>query len=224
MEKYPTKVRPPSTQPLLGGGAITHTSVHNVGNDTYLPVGRIVAIGASAGGIHCLHEVLPQLPLIPDCCILVVVHLAPLHRSYLPQILGRNGSWTVKQAQDGETIRTGVIYIAPPDLHLVLSGDRLQLLSSAHVRLNRPSVDVLFKSVAEERGTAAIGVLLSGAGRDGSEGLRSLKKLGARTIVQDPAEAMFPSMPFHGIETGCADFVIEARLIALKISSLCAQG
>jgi chemotaxis response regulator CheB len=191
---------------------------------TESPVARIVAMGASAGGIHSLRELLPQLPLIPDCCILIVVHLAPLHRSFLPQILGRRGSWTVKQAQDGEMIRAGVVYIAPPDLHLVLSGNRLQLLSSAHVRMQRPSVDVLFKSVAEERGAAAIGVLLSGAGRDGSDGLRLLKELGGSTIVQDPAEAMFPSMPFHGIETGCADFVMEARLIAPKISSLCSQG
>lgn len=188
-----------------------------------IPVSRIVAIGASAGGIHSLREFLPQLPLIPDCCVLIVVHLAPLQRSFLPQILGRNANWTVKQAEDGETICAGVVYIAPPDLHLVLSGDRLQLLASAHVSLQRPSVDVLFKSVAEERGAAAIGVLLSGAGRDGSDGLRSLKQLGACTIVQDPAEAMFPSMPFHGIETGCADFVIQARLIAPKISSLCSQ-
>ncbi len=191
---------------------------------TKIPVSRVVAIGASAGGIHTLREFLPLLPPIPDCCVLIVVHLAPLHRSFLPQILGRHGSWSVKQAEDGETIRSGVIYIAPPDFHLVLSGDRLRLLSSAHVRMQRPSVDVLFKSVAEERGAAAIGVLLSGAGRDGCDGLRSLKKLGAWTIVQEPAEAMFPSMPFHGIETGCADFVMQAHLIAPKISSLCSQG
>lgn len=187
-------------------------------------VGRIIAIGASAGGIRSLRDVLPDLPIIPDCCILVVVHLAPTQKSFLPDVLRRGGRWTMKQAQDGETIRAGVVYIAPPDLHLVLSGNRLRLLSSAHVRMQRPSVDVLFNSVAEERGTGAIGVLLSGAGRDGSDGLRSLKKLGAWTIVQDPDEAMFPSMPFHGIETGCADFVMQARLIAPKISSLCSQG
>ena len=188
------------------------------------PVGRIIAIGASAGGIHTLREFLPQLPVIPNCCLLIVIHLAPAHKSFLPDVLRRCGPWNVEQAQDGETIRAGVVYIAPPDLHLVLSGNRLQLLSSAHVRMQRPSVDVLFNSVAEERGAAAIGVLLSGAGRDGSDGLRSLKKLGAWTIVQDPAEAMFPSMPFHGIETGCADFVMQAHLIAPKISSLCSQG
>src|SRR5579884_1408246 len=79
-----------------------------------IPVSRIVAIGASAGGIHSLREFLPQLPLIPDCCVLIVVHLAPLQRSFLPQILGRNANWTVKQAEDGETICAGVVYIAPP--------------------------------------------------------------------------------------------------------------
>lgn len=213
-----------TTLPLLDRGAMTQLSVRDNGRGVAAPVERIVAIGASAGGINTLREVLPHLPMIPNCCVLVVVHLAPAHRSFLPEILRRAGSWTVKHAQDGETACEGVIYIAPPDLHLVLSGDRLQLLSSGHVRLQRPSVDVLFKSVAEERGAAAIGVLLSGAGQDGSEGLRLLKKLGASTIVQDPAEALFPSMPFHGIETGCADFIMQARLIAPKISSLCAQG
>jgi two-component system chemotaxis response regulator CheB len=209
---------------LLGGGAMTQLRVLASPGRANAPVGRIVAIGASAGGIHSLREILPQLPIIPDCCVLVVVHLAPTHKSFLPEIFQRSGKWKVKQAHDGETMRAGTVYIAPPDLHLVLSGNRLQLLSSAHVRMQRPSVDVLFKSVAEERGTAAIGVLLSGAGRDGSDGLRSLKKLGAWTIVQDPAEAMFPSMPFHGIETGCADFVMAVRLIAPKISSLCSEG
>ena len=92
------------------------------------------------------------------------------------------------------------------------------------VQMHRPSVDVLFQSLAKQRRLRAIAVLLSGSGRDGAEGLRSMKLSGASTIVQDPAEAMFPSMPAHGIETGCADFVIPARSIAPKISMLCAEG
>jgi len=184
-------------------------------------VNRVIAIGGSAGGIDGLQAILPQLPPLLNSCVLIVVHLAQGRQSFLPQILRRNARWQVQHAQDCEVLCAGVAYVAPPDLHLVLSGNSLQLLPSAAVRMSRPSVDVLFESVARECGASAIGVLLSGAGRDGSEGLRALKLAGARTIVQDPAEAMFPSMPFHGIETGCAEFVMQLKCIAPKIFSLC---
>ena len=188
------------------------------------PLVCVVAIGASAGGINGLLQVLPDLPLIPNCCLLIVVHLDPKFRSFLPQVLGRSARWGVKQAEEGESLREGVAYIAPPDFHLVLSGGRLHLSSTGPVQMHRPSVDVLFQSLAKQRRFRTIAVLLSGSGRDGAEGLRSMKLSGASTIVQDPAEAMFPSMPTHGIETGCADFVIPARSIAPKISMLCAEG
>ena len=188
------------------------------------PLVRVVAIGASAGGIKGLLEVLPDLPVIANCCLLIVVHLDPRFKSFLPDILRRNANWNVKQAEEGELLCAGVAYIAPPNFHLVLSGGRLHLASTGLVQWHRPSVDVLFESLARQKGLRMIAVLLSGSGRDGSEGLRSMKRSGASTIVQDPAEAMFPSMPEHGIETGCADFVIPARSIAPKISMLCAQG
>src|SRR5437763_8840022 len=185
---------------------------------------RIVAIGSSAGSIRCLLQVFAELPLIPNCCVLMVVHLFPRGKSLLPQILRRSTRWKVKRAEDSAPIHTGIVYVAPPDLHLVLSKNRLHLLSSSPVRLQRPSVDVLFESVARQHRSGTIGVLLSGAGRDGSDGLRLMKLSGAKTIVQDPAEALFPSMPTHVVDTGCADFVIPASSIEPKISSLCAPG
>src|SRR5438270_8555490 len=186
--------------------------------------GRVIAIGASAGGIKGLIEILPKLPLIPNCCLLIVVHLDPAAKSFLAEILGRVAHWRMKQAQDGELICAGVAYVAPPGFHLVLARSHLHLLSSALVRLSRPSVDVLFESVARECGAKAIAVLLSGSGKDGSEGLRSMKMSGASTIVQDPSEAVFSSMPAHAVATGCADFIIPLRSIAPQISLLCAQG
>jgi len=186
--------------------------------------GRVIAIGASAGGIKGLIEILPKLPLIPNCCLLIVVHLHPAAKSFLAEILSRFAHFEMKQAQDGEPICAGVAYIAPPDFHLVLDGNCVRLRSSALVRLHRPSVDVMFESVAREQGPKAIAVLLSGSGQDGSDGLRSMKMSGASTIVQDPAEAMFSSMPAHGVATGCADFIIPLRSIGAQISLLCAQG
>ena len=188
------------------------------------PLVCVVAIGASAGGINGLMQLLPDLPLLPNVCLLIVVHLDPRSKSFLPNILGRNAHWEVKQAEEGELLRPGVAYIAPPNFHLVLEGGRLHLSTSGPVQMHRPSVDVLFESLAKQKNFKMIAVLLSGSGRDGSEGLRSMKLSGASTIVQDPADSMFPSMPEHGIETGCADFVMPARSIAPKISMLCAQG
>jgi two-component system chemotaxis response regulator CheB len=129
----------------------------------------------------------------------------------------------VKLAEEGERLQPGVAYIAAPDFHLVISGDKIHLSSAEPVQMQRPSVDVLFASVAKEQGSRCIGVLLSGGGCDGSAGLRHMKSVGGSTIVQDPADAMFPSMPEHGIQTGCADFVISAATMATKISMLC-QG
>jgi len=175
----------------------------------------VVAIGASAGGINGLLQLLPHLPVIPNVSLLIVVHLDPRSKSFLAQILGRNAHWQMKQAEEGELLRAGVAYIG---------GGRLHLTSSGPVQMHRPSVDVLFESLAKQKRLKMIGVLLSGSGRDGSKGLRSMKLSGASTIVQDPADSMFPSMPEHGIETGCADFVVPARSIGTQISMLCAQG
>ena len=188
------------------------------------PLVCVVAIGASAGGINGLMQLLPGLPLIPNVCLLIVVHLHPRSKSFLPHILGRNAHWQVKQAEEAELLRAGVAYIAPPDFHLLLKHGRLHLSSSGPVQMQRPSVDVLFESLAKQKYLKTIAVLLSGSGRDGSQGLRSMKLSGASTIVQDPADSMFPSMPAHGIETGCADFVVPMRSIAPKISMLCGQG
>jgi two-component system chemotaxis response regulator CheB len=185
---------------------------------------KIVAIGASAGGINILLKLLTALSPETNCCLLIVLHLGSNSKSVLPDILRRGGRWKVQQASSGDEIEAGVAYIAPPDFHLVLAGKKLQLKSTAAVDMHRPSVDVLFKSVADECGALGLGVLLSGSGRDGSVGLKLMKLAGGQTIVQDPADALFPWMPTHGIETGCADFVIPSDSIARKISSLCARA
>jgi two-component system chemotaxis response regulator CheB len=185
---------------------------------------KIVAIGASAGGINILLKLLSALSPATNCCLLIVLHLGTRATSVLPDILRRGGRWKVRQACSEDEVEAGMAYIAPPNFHLVISGKRLHLRDTAAVDTHRPSVDVLFKSVADECGAMGICVLLSGSGRDGSEGLKLIKLAGGQTIVQDPADALFPWMPTHGIETGCADFVIPSDSIARKISALCARA
>src|SRR5262249_4219881 len=107
--------------------------------------------------------------------------------------------------------------------HITIEDSRLHLQSTPPVRLQRPSVDVLFASMAGALGEKSVGIILSGSGKDGSEGLRLLKKAGGITMVQDPLEAAFPSMPNHGINTGCVDFIVPVEAIAQHIAELCSK-
>lgn len=128
---------------------------------------------------------------------------------------------TVRQAQDGEPICDGVVYIAPPDWHLLSEPGNVRLLRTPAVRFHRPSVDLLFESVAVSHGRHAIAVVLSGSGNDGSTGLRAVKMAGGRTIVEDPSKAEFSSMPYAAIATGCVDMVLPQDRIGRALVELC---
>jgi two-component system, chemotaxis family, protein-glutamate methylesterase/glutaminase len=114
-----------------------------------------------------------------------------------------------------------MVYIAPPNAHLTVVDNKLRLGLEPPVDLHRPSIDLLFGSIADEFKERSIGILLSGAGHDGSDGLRLVKAAGGSTLVQDPREASFSSMPEHGIDTGCVDYVDPVREIAARLSNLC---
>jgi len=181
----------------------------------------VIGIGASAGGISSLIQLLPSVPQSLPACFVVVLHLAPDHKSYLADILGRNCNMPVKEAQNNELLREGVVYIAPPNAHITVVNNRLRLGLEPPVHMHRPSIDVLFESIADEFKERGIGILLSGAGCDGSDGLRRVKAAGGSTLVQDPREASFASMPEHGRDTGCADYVVPVKEIAAQLSNLC---
>ena len=166
-------------------------------------------------------ELLSFIPADLPACLLVVLHLAPHHKSYLAEILQRHSCMVVKEAQDNDRLRAGVVYIAPPNAHVTVVGNKLRLNLKPPVDLHRPSVDVLFESIAGVFKKRSIGVILSGKGQDGSEGLRLLKAAGGWTVVQDPREASFSSMPTHGIDTGCVDYVASIKDLAARLSALC---
>ena len=182
---------------------------------------RVIGIGASAGGIASLTKLLSSVPKTLPACFVVVLHLAPGHKSYLADILGRACKMRVKEAQNDELLRAGVVYIAPPDSHVTVIDHRLRLGLGPPLHMHRPSIDVLFQSIADEFKERGIGIILSGAGHDGSDGLRLVKAAGGSTLVQDPREASFASMPEHGIDTGCADYVVPVTEIAARLSNLC---
>jgi two-component system chemotaxis response regulator CheB len=185
-----------------------------------VPQFDVVAVGASAGGVEALHVVVSSLPATFPAAVLIVQHMDPRHKSLLAGLLGRRCLLTVKQASDGEPIRSGVVYIAQPNSHLIVSAEQLRLTDSGLVHFSRPSIDLLFESVAASYGDRAIGVILSGSGVDGASGLRAVKEKGGTTIVQDPASAAHAGMPQAARATGCVDFTLPLEDIGPALMSL----
>lgn len=180
----------------------------------------LIAVGASAGGFMALTEILrPLPPNFPG--IVVVQHLDPTHKSHLASLLVRKTSRQVKQAQHGEPILPGLVYIAPPDEHLLVGPGKIQLAHSQLVHFSRPSIDLLFESVAGMYGSRSIGVILSGSNSDGAVGMRAIKEAGGATLAQDPTTADFKTMPQAAIATGCIDFVVSITKMGDVLRDLC---
>ncbi len=181
---------------------------------------KIIALGASAGGFGSISHVLGSLPGNLPCGVLVVQHLSPDHKSLMADLLVRRTSMKVHQAVDGERIVPGVVYIAPPGQHLLAEPGSVRLLRTPEVHFHRPSIDLLFESVAVNYGRFAIAVVLSGSGNDGASGLRSVKMAGGTTVAEDPTSAEFNSMPYAAIATGCVDMVLSASKIGEALVGL----
>ena len=181
----------------------------------------IVAIAASAGGLEALSELLAAVPARSGMSYLVVQHLDPTHESLLSEILNKKVSIPVRQAQEGERVEPDHVYVIPPNTALTLKADdRLHLSPRAHGRERHLPGDILFRSLAEIRAESAIGVVLSGGDSDGASGIEAIKHAGGITFAQSPESAKFPGMPKHAIETGCVDFVLSPKAIALELSRL----
>jgi two-component system chemotaxis response regulator CheB len=170
---------------------------------------EIVAIAASAGGIGAIRKVVGVLPADFAAPILVVQHIDPRHESLMAQILQRQTSLKVSEAQQGVVIEAGHLYVAPPDRHLLVEpGGVLNLTRTELVHFVRPSADLLFESVAAGYGARAIAVVLSGSGSDGASGIQAIKQKGGTTIAQDQETSEVFGMPGAAVATGCVDFVL----------------
>jgi two-component system chemotaxis response regulator CheB len=186
-----------------------------------LPDFDIVALAASAGGLTALIEVLSDLPINFRVPIVVVQHLDPRHPSLMAEILGRRTPLKVIQAKQGDKLIPGVVYIAPPDNHLLVNSDGTASLSQSEmVHFLRPSADLLFESVAASYEERTIAVVLTGTGSDGAMGVEAIKKMGGTVIVQDDKSAEFPGMPSSAIKTGDVDFVLPLTEISSALITL----
>jgi two-component system, chemotaxis family, protein-glutamate methylesterase/glutaminase len=176
-------------------------------------------MGASAGGIEALSEILPRLQGVLS--VIVVVHLPPDKPSLMVRIFADRCSLQVKEAEDKEPIASGTIYFAPPDYHVLIEKNlHLALALDQPVHHSRPSIDVLFSSAADALGAHACAVLLSGANRDGAAGLAAIQGAGGTTVVQDPATALSAEMPSAALALCRPRYVLPAQAIAPLLNRL----
>ena len=180
----------------------------------------VVGIGASAGGLEALKKLVQNLASDIEIACIVVQHLDPSHESLLPEILSKETQLKVLEAKEGEEIRVRQIYTIPPNSSLVVSDGRLHLAPRQETTGLFLPVNQLFESLAENYGHRAIGVVLSGTGSDGTEGIVAIKSGGGTTFVQDEQSAKFDSMPHSAIATGAVDFVLPPKEIGVQLGTL----
>ncbi len=183
----------------------------------------ILAIGASAGGVQALIKLAgafrPDLP----AAVLVTLHLSSQFRSSLDELLMRVGPLPAAFAADGERLRKGRIYIAPPDRHLLIDGERIVLGAGPRENNSRPAIDPMLRSAAVCCCDRTIGVVLTGTLGDGASGLWAVKQCGGITVVQDPRAAAFPEMPQTALELAGPDHVVDLEHMPALLDSLVHQ-
>ncbi|HEY0683122.1 MAG TPA: chemotaxis response regulator protein-glutamate methylesterase [Steroidobacter sp.] len=187
---------------------------------------RIIAIGASTGGTEAIREVLESLP--PDApAVVISQHIPAAFSKPFAERMNRSSAMSVCEASDGQYILPGHVYIAPGDQHLLVERDgaryRCRLSNGPHVNRHRPSVDVMFRSVAQNVGPNAVGVILTGMGDDGARGLKEMLDAGASTIAQDEATSVVWGMPGAAVKLGSAQHVLPLHRVASEMLQLTAD-
>jgi len=173
-----------------------------------------IVIGASAGGLHALTCILKPLPVNYPLPVIVVQHRAKDERSLLEEVMQQKCTIGIKQADEKEEIRNGIVYFAPPNYHLLVeSNGTFSLSYDAPVNFSRPSIDVLFETAAEVFKQRLLGIILTGANKDGARGIQKIRNLGGTTIAQDPETADYPEMPKAAINTGAVQHILTPDAI-----------
>lgn len=183
----------------------------------------IIVIGASAGGVEALRALAEGLDADLPASLFVVLHVPPNTTSHLPEILDRAERLVARHAVDGEAILPGRIYVAPPDRHLLVERDRVRVVEGPTENRHRPAIDPLFRSAARAYGSRVVGVVLTGALDDGTAGLLAIKRRGGIAVVQDPSDALYPSMPRSALEYVEVDHVAPLAEIPALLASLVAN-
>ena len=188
---------------------------------------RIIAVGASTGGTEAIRELLAEMPADAPP-IVISQHIPAAFSKSFAERMNRSSAMAVCEAQHGQQILPGHAYIAPGDRHLLVERDGARYLcrlsNGPHVNRHRPSVDVMFRSVAQNVGPNAVGVLLTGMGDDGARGLKEMLEAGAGTIAQDEASSVVWGMPGSAVKLGAATHVLPLQQIARQVLTLVAAA
>lgn len=180
----------------------------------------IIVVGASAGGVSAVETLINSLPRDLNAAVFVVIHVMATAESMLPRIFSRNGNIPVLQAGNNMKIEHGTVYVAPPDFHLILDPDHMQLWRGPRESNHRPAINALFRSASSSFGKRVIGIVMTGMLDDGSAGLWWIKKNGGIAIVQDPKTAAFPEMPNSALSYVAADYVLRVEEMGPLLSKL----
>lgn len=181
---------------------------------------KAIVMGTSAGGLDALASLLGGLPSDFPLPVLVVQHRAPDYGNLLEEVFQKHCEINIKQADEKEEIKPGVVYIAPPDYHLLVEADEtLSLSHDKKVLFSRPPINVLFETAALAYKESLIGIILTGSNRDGADGVQLIHQYGGLTIAQNPSQAAFPQMPLASIQTGAIDYswdILEIKTFLLN--------
>jgi two-component system chemotaxis response regulator CheB len=211
-----SQARPPSTSTACARSLAPHTKE--------VKAQRIITIGASSGGVPALQSIIQGLPRDLPAAVCVVVHIAPDSPGMMPRLISKGSTLRAKHAVDGEELAPGHIYVAPPDQHLLIEpSGQMRLARGPRENRFRPAVDPLFRSAAHAYGPRVVGVVLSGVLDDGTAGLWAVKDRGGVAIVQDPKEAIVPSMPLSALRHVEVDHCAPAFEIGPLLARLAAD-
>ncbi|RYC28937.1 chemotaxis protein CheB [Lichenibacterium minor] len=181
----------------------------------------LVVIGASRGGLEALNQLASGLTIDFPAAVLIVLHTSPDSPRMFARIMGQHTPLSVEYAEQGGNILPGHILFAPPDRHMVVFDEGfIGLHAGPKVHHSRPAADVLFRSAAEVYGPRVIGVVLTGGDGDGTDGLRAIKAAGGISVVQEPDEAIDPSMPRSALQGGSPDYRVPLDEMAELLTRL----
>src|SRR6266571_2488172 len=200
--------KPGMAVPSRAGAAATPPSKHAF---------PIVGIGASAGGLEAFSELLSNLPVEPTMAFVLIQHLDPKHPRILSDILSRTTRMSVVEAKHGMRVEPGHVYVMPPNARMTIAGEVLHLGPRSDDRGPQLPIDHFLRSLAEDLGSRAIGVILSGSASDGALGLKAIKAEGGITFAEAPQSAKFDGMPRSAMASGAVDFVLPPKAIAQEL-------
>jgi len=185
-----------------------------------MPTKDIVAIGASAGGVEAFQRLCASLPADFPASLFVTQHLSASAKSVLPQLLDRAGPLPASSPRDGDRIERGRIYVAAPDRHMLLREGKILMRRGPNENRTRPAVNALFRSAAIAYGGRVIGVVLTGLLDDGTDGLIAITAAGGTSVVQDPDDAEWPSMPRNALKRDHVDYAVPLAQLGDLLSRL----